>query len=244
MPVSLSVLMPALNEAQNIGAAINGVIEALHIAGISDFEILVLTCLDRNGASDGTVEIVRRLAAADPRIRSVHVDGYQRLGEKFKNGVLLASKEYVVMIPGDNENDSTAFPELFRQVGKADMVVSYTANMEARPLHRRVISRIYTLALNMLFWHGMPYYNGINAYRAADLKTALPQTESFAYSAEILITLLRRKKSYVVVPVRVQPRGGKSKALRWDNFKSVVAAIVKLWSRLVLRRPAKEEART
>ncbi len=243
MTSSLSVIMPALNEAQNIEAAISGVFGALRDAGIFDAEILVMTCLDRNGTHDGTVDIVRRLGAADPRIRSIHVEGYQRLGEKFRNAVLLAAKEHIVMIPGDNENDSTSLPEIFRQIGKSDMVISYTSNPEVRPLHRRVISRIYTIGLNILFWHGLPYYNGINVYRTAELRNALPMTESFAYSAEILITLLRRKKSYVVVPVRVQSRGGHSKALRWDNFKSVVAAIIKLWSRLVLDRSAKEETR-
>lgn len=229
MAVSLSILMPALNEAKNIEGAINGALHVLRQVGIVDFEILVLTCLDRNGENDGTVDIVRRMSETEPRVRSIHVDGYQRLGEKFRNGVLAAQKDFIVMIPGDNENDPMSFVEIFRRIGEADMILSHTINPEVRPMHRRVISWIYTKSLNVLFRRRMKYYNGINVYRTAQLREALPKTDSFAYSAEIVVNLLRQNRSYVEVPVRVQGKAGPSKALRWDNFKKVVAAISRLW---------------
>jgi glycosyltransferase involved in cell wall biosynthesis len=232
MTVNLSVIMPALNEAKNIEGAVRGVLTLLQEVQITDFEILVLTCLDRNGENDGTVDIVRRLAAEEPRVKSIHVDGYQRLGEKFRNGVLAASKEYIVMIPGDNENDPRSLVDIFHRIGEADMVLSYTMNPEVRPKHRWIISWIYTQTLNVLFGHRLKYYNGINVYRSADLRSALPTTDSFAYSAEIVLNLLHRKKTYVQVPIKVQERSGPSKALRWDNFKRVVATIVGLWFKL------------
>lgn len=232
MSVSLSVIVPALNEAKNIEGAITGIVRSLSESGIFDAEILVMTCLDRHGRHDGTVDIVRRLSESEPRIRSMHVDDYQKLGEKFRNAVRLATKEYIIMIPGDNENDSSSFQEIFRQIGKADMVVSFTSNPEVRTLYRRFLSRTYTLALNIFFWHGMPYYNGINVYRTADLREALPETDSFAYAAEILVRLLNKKLSYVVVPIRIQPRVGETKALGWNSFRSVIAAILRLRVRL------------
>lgn len=230
--VSLTILVPALNEAKNIEAAVRGALHVVGEVGITDFEVLVLTCLDRHGENDGTVDIVRRLSVEEPRIKSVHVEGYQRLGEKYRNGVMLASKQYIVMIPGDNENDPTSFREILQRIGSADMVLSYTVNPEVRPKHRRVISWIYTKSLNLLFNRHLHYYNGINVYRTADLRNALPMTDSFAYSAEIVLNLLKQRKSFVEVPVRVQTRPGPSKALRWDNFKKVVAAIMRLWVRL------------
>lgn len=236
MAISLSVIIPALNEVKNIEGAITGVQRALADADISDFELLVMTCLDRELQSDGTVDIVRRLASADPRVKSVHVDGYQKLGEKFRNGAKLAGKEYCMMIPGDNENDPASFPIIFSSIGKADMVISYTSNPEARPLYRRLLSKIYTFSLNLMFWHWLPYYNGINVYRSQDLREALPSTDSFAYAAEILLTMLKKKKSFVTVPARVQFRHGKTKALGWNSFKSVIGAIFGLRARLFLER--------
>lgn len=227
MPVSLSVLMPALNEAKNVDAAARGVLRAVDELGI-DVELLVLTCLDKHGRHDGTVDIARRLAAEDARVKSVHVDAYQRLGEKFRNGVMLAAKTHVVMIPGDNENDPSSFTQVFRRVGEADMILSYTVNPEIRPWYRRVLSRTYTFALNLLFWRQLRYYNGINVYRTADLRQMLPKTDSFALGAESALRLLQAGKTYVEVPVRVQGRQGRSNALTWDNFKRVVASILNL----------------
>lgn len=236
MAISLSVIIPALNEAKNIEAAITGVRRELDAAHITDAEFLVMTCLDRDGKSDGTVDIVRRLAVDDPRIRSVHVDGYQKLGEKYRNAVKLATKEYIIMIPGDNENDPSSFREIFQRIGTADMILSYTVNPKLRPMHRRIISWIYTKSLNLLFRHHLHYYNGVAVYRVDQLRQAMPETDSFAYAAEIVIKLLDQGKSFVEVPVKVQGRSGPSKALRWDNFKRVVAAIVNLWFKLTLRK--------
>jgi glycosyltransferase involved in cell wall biosynthesis len=229
MEISLTVVIPALNEAENIEAAIIGVQRELAAAGIVNAELLVMTCLDRNGQHDGTVDIVRRLAESDPRIRSVHVEGYQKLGEKYRQGVQLATKDYVMMIPGDNENDPASFRDIFRQIGTTDMVLSYTPNPELRPLHRRIISRIYTFSLNILFGHRLKYYNGVSVYPVKYLRVALPKTDSFAYAAEIVLNMLRQGRSYIEVPARVQGRCGPSKALRWDNLKKVVATISRLW---------------
>jgi len=229
---SVTVIMPALNEAENIEAAIRGSVGALSESEIDDFEILVMTCLDARGQHDGTVDIVRKIENEDTRIKAIHTEGYQDLGEKYRLAVSLASKEHVVMIPGDNENDESSFPEIFKNIGNADMVISYTSNPETRSMYRRVLSRTYTLGLTVLFWHGLPYYNGINVYRPEDLRRALPQTKSFAYSAEILINLLRQNKKYVAVPIRIRPRIGASNAISLRSFKNVISAIARLRIRM------------
>jgi cellulose synthase/poly-beta-1,6-N-acetylglucosamine synthase-like glycosyltransferase len=61
-PDSVSVLIPARNEADNIGAALDSVIAS---AGDADVEILVLD----DDSTDETAAIVRARAAADARVR-------------------------------------------------------------------------------------------------------------------------------------------------------------------------------
>lgn len=235
MKPSISVVMPALNEERNIAAAIAGTRESLAKAGIEDYEIIVATCPDRDGRLDKTGELVEQAAQLDHRVRLLHSTAYQGLGEKYRGAVLSAVKEYVIMIPGDNENDSGSFPSLFNRMGEADMVVSYSANPEVRPLHRRIISTVYTFGLNLLFKRHMHYYNGINIYRREQLVHALPHTASFAYAAEILLTLLSRGATFVEVPIHLVATPKGSKALRWDNFLGVTKAIVDLRRRLSRR---------
>ena len=50
------------------------------------------------------------------------------------------------MIPGDNENDPASFPVIFSNIGKADMVVSYTSNPEERPfVSQNYLKNLYNL---------------------------------------------------------------------------------------------------
>ena len=225
--VSLSVVMPALNEARNIDGAIRGVLAMIDHVGI-DGEVLVLTCLDAHGRHDGTVDIVRHLATVDPRVRSVHAESYQRLGEKFRDGVLMASKTHVVMIYGDNEFDPESIERMLRRIGEADIIFSYTENPNVRAWYRRALSHSYTLLVNLLFWRRVRYYNGINIYRTTDLQSVLPRTDSFALGAECALRLLHAGCSYIEMPVRIRPRHGESKALTWDNFRHVVGGILGL----------------
>lgn len=227
MAAELSVLMPALNEARNIEAAVRGVLQVADDMEL-DVEVLVLSCVDRNGNGDDTADIARRLAAADPRVRSVHVDRYQLLGEKFRDGILKAAKTHLVMIPGDNENEAQSFRGAFERIGEADLILCYAANPEVRPWHRRVLSRAYTGLLNLLFGWKLRYYNGMNVYRTADLRQDLPRADSFALGAESVLRLLEAGRSYIEVPVRLQPRHGRSKALRMDNVVRVVLDVFRL----------------
>ncbi len=225
--VSLSVLMPALNEAENVEAATRGVLRVADDIGL-DVEILVLTCVDRNTVSDGTVDVVRRLASVERRIRSLHADRYQTLGEKFRHGIRTAVKTHLVMIPGDNELDSSSFAAVFRRIGEADVILCPPSNPEVRPWHRRSLSWAYTALINRLFEQRVPYYNGMNVYRMADLRETPPASDSFAVGAEIVLRLLWRGRTWVAVPVRIQPRRGRSKALHVDNVLRVVGDLVRL----------------
>lgn len=228
MTAGLSVLMPALNEARNIEAAVRGVLAVADDMGL-DVEVLVLTCDDRDGNGDGTAGIARRLAGEDGRVRVVHSPRYQLLGEKFRDGIERASKPHLVMIPGDNENDPGSFRGAFSRLDEADLILCCPANPEVRPWHRRLLSRAYTSLLNLLFGRRIAYYNGMNVYPTADLRRHPPRSDSFALGAESVLRLLAAGKSYIEVPVRLQPRHGRSKALRLDNVLRVVGEVVHLW---------------
>jgi glycosyltransferase involved in cell wall biosynthesis len=244
MMPSLSVIVPALNEEKNIAAALRNVEAALALSGVNDYEIIVATCVDRDGTMDKTTEIVKENAARDPRIRLLHSNVFRPLGANYRNAVLAATKEYVVMVPGDNENDSASFPILFRAMGSADMVLAYTENQEDRPWHRRALSKTYIWMLNVLFGHHLRYYNGTNLYKRELLLTALPTTESFTYASEIVLTLLKRGASYIEVPMRVQSRPGKSKALRLDNIVGVGRSLIALRKKIMAMpdvKPAERE---
>lgn len=224
----MSIIMPAFKEAKNLENAVKETITALAASGITDYEILIMTCVDREGKHDGTPDIADRLVTEDSHTRHAHSPTFIGLGDQYRKAVGLAAKTYVMMVPGDNENDSSSMPKILSHLGEADIIVTYTANPEVRAWYRRFLSRWYTRILNILFDQKMPYYNGINAYRTEDLKQALPTTDSFAFMAEILLRLLKKGKTYVIVPILIHPTNGPSNALRWKNIVSTCKTVLRL----------------
>ena len=103
---SLSVIMPALNEENNIGAALSNTLKAL-----DDFDIDGEVVVVNDGSNDKTSQLIRTAMQEDKRIRMIAHDTSKGIGASFWDGVDDARGEVVIMIPGDNENDPW---EIFR----------------------------------------------------------------------------------------------------------------------------------
>ncbi len=224
MDRGLSVIIPALDEEAHIAAAV----EEVKRAAAGRFAALELLLFD-DGSSDGTGKIMDELALKDPRVRVVHNPEPRNLGGVYKQGVAMARLEFVVMVPGDNENPASALEGPFAAVGEADIVLPYPEDNRVRSPLRNVLSDGFTGLLNGLFGLDVPYFNGTVIHRT-ELVRAIPiRTDSFAYQAEALIRLLRLGHTYTAVPIRVVPRGGrKSKALRPKNVLGVGVTLARL----------------
>ncbi|HZV01573.1 MAG TPA: glycosyltransferase family 2 protein [Planctomycetota bacterium] len=217
---TLSVVIPALNEERHVADAVRDVTFAIG-ERFADWELLLFD----DGSTDRTGAIMDALAAVNPRVRVTHNPHPRNLGGVYKQGIALARFEYLLMVPGDNENPWHALIAPFDALGLADIVVPYNKGSN-RGWFRNLVSRSYTTLVNALFGLRLAYYNGTVIHRTENLKNLTVQTDSFAYQTEILIKLLRAGKSRVEVPVRIESRAGRrTKAFRWKNLVGVARAL-------------------
>jgi dolichol-phosphate mannosyltransferase len=222
---TLSVVVPALNEECNLGAAVESIVGALG-ERVLDYELLVFN----DCSNDGTGAVADGLARANPRVRVVHNLRNMGFGYNYTKGVELARMEYVVMFPGDNEVPGASIRAIVDALGRADMVIPYIATPWVRSLQRRMISAAFTRLMNVLFGLRLRYLNGPCVLRRTLLQTISLRTHDFAYMAAILVRLLRSGHSYVEVPMDLQPRRhGRSKAFRPKNVVSVLRTIGSLF---------------
>jgi NAD(P)-dependent dehydrogenase (short-subunit alcohol dehydrogenase family) len=228
---SLSVLVPALNEEENLKPTLERLLKALSITA-EDFEIIIIN----DGSSDGTGVVADRLAAAHPQVRVIHHPQPLGLGSCYQQGVDEARKNFFVYIPGDNTWPYRSLLELFGNLGKADVVTSYTTNPCVRPFGRRVVSALYTRTLNFLFRRRMRYYNGLTIYPLSFLRANSVSTSGFGFQAETLLRALYQGLSVVEVALPIDERmAGGSKAVNLKNIVSVLGTVIRLFWRLRVR---------
>ena len=226
MAASVSIIVPALNEAANLEGTARAIKAALESEGIGDYEILLFN----DGSTDETGEVAGRLAGADEKIKAIDNPQNMGFGYNYTEGVRLAAKDYVMMVPGDNEIPEEAIRRVLAKAGEADMVIPFTSNTEVRKPSRRVISRVFVILINTLFGLKVRYYNGTCLHRTALLRRVPMKSWDFAYMAAILVRLIKSGAGYVEVGVEITQReAGASKAFAVKNVISVVTTIVTLF---------------
>lgn len=230
---SVSIIIPGLNEAGNIGKAVAVILDALNKIHVEDYEILMIN----DGSSDNTGEVIDGLAMKNNKLKTLHNPVPRGLGYDFRVGVSLASKDYVGWFPGDNETLPETINSILEQIGKADIIIPYTVNPQVRSLYRRLLSSAYSSLFNSLFRLRLKYFNGPCFFRRDLLKTIVISTDGPAYMAEILIQLIKRGDvSYLEVPMYIKARDyGKANVLKWKNVYLIGKTIISLIYRIYFR---------
>jgi glycosyltransferase involved in cell wall biosynthesis len=233
-PKSLSIFVPAHNEAMNLGGAVQDIVAAAEARG-DEYEILLVD----DGSTDGTAEVAARLAQHNPRIKVIRHATKQGIAAGYRAALAQTTLQYFSFLPGDREVRAASIQAIFKAVGSADLVVPYHANQEARAWHRRVMTWMSTAMLNALFGYRLRYYQGPVVY-PTHLARDLPVTSrGFYFLTEMLVQALDRGCSYVEIGLMHQERAfGKSKAVTLSNILLALQTIGRLWWRLRGRRRA------
>jgi glycosyltransferase involved in cell wall biosynthesis len=228
-------VIPCFNEEDNVEPTVGSVREAMD--GRDNYEIILVN----DASTDRTLERMKALAAADPRIRVLDNPSNLGFGGSYKRGARAATATYVMMLPGDDGFPSYSIAEIISHAGEADIIIPIVTNRGARHWFRAFASKGFTTLLNWMFWLNVGYYNGAVLQRNELLRTIEITTNSFAYQAEALVKLIARGATYKHCYVSIQERAaGRSSALSLKNQMAVwrtilhLLAVVGLFCRLPL----------
>lgn len=103
---TLSVVIPARNEAENIGALVDAIDRAL--TAFAPFEIVVVD----DGSSDDTVARLRDRKTQIPHLHVVRHDQSAGQSAAVHSGVLAARAQIVLTLDGDGQNPPEELPKL------------------------------------------------------------------------------------------------------------------------------------
>lgn len=147
-PPTLSVVVPAYNEGENIARVLEAVDRKVHI---SPLEVLVVYDFDE----DTTVPVVRRLQAAYPYVELVRNRFGRGALNALRTGLLDARAPHVLITMADLSDDLADVDAMYRLAAEGADVVAGSRYMrgggqQGGPLVKRTLSRAAGLSLHHL----------------------------------------------------------------------------------------------
>ncbi len=233
---SLTVIMPAYNEATKIAGAYETATRAIRRAGIEDYEIVMVTNTAPDGSHDGTPDIADGIAANDSHVRHIFHRAYVGLGFKYREAVRQATKKYVTWMPGADHILEDSFFEVLKHIGEAPILVIYTKNPEARPMYMRIVSKGFVILYNLAFGLHLRYYNGINVLPRELLRIVPMSADNPSFMAEILIYLLKSGTRYIQLPQVIKVEHIPGKTFRLKSIMEVLGTFFSLWWKIRIKR--------
>ncbi len=220
----ITVIMPALNEEEDILAAIDTTLAAFKDFKI-DGEIIVIN----DGSTDKTAQVVSKKIKGDNRLRGINHDSPLGIGASFWDGVDNARGSAVVLLPGDNENDPLEIFRYHKLLEHVDIVIPFVFNKGVRSLFRNTLSFIYRFIVNSTFTVTFNYTNGTVLYRKSILDDIEYRSKGFFFQTDILIRAVKKGYLFAEVPYCLKRRkDGVSKAVSFPSFINVVKGYLRL----------------
>jgi glycosyltransferase involved in cell wall biosynthesis len=224
MPLKLSVIVPAFNEAGLLEDTIRRLRNALDGLQLHA-EIIIVD----DGSRDGTALIADRLAAELTNVATCHQTN-QGIGGAFRTGVERASGEYLILWPADMPAEVSDLEPYARQFENADVIVGVRrARVGYNPV-MHLNSWIYPRLVRFLFGLRLRDVNWIHAYRRQQfLKIHLTQ-RGIPMLVEALVRLRDLGLTFVEVEVDMKARaGGVASAARPRVMWRTLKGLFELW---------------
>jgi glycosyltransferase involved in cell wall biosynthesis len=202
----VSVVIPCLNEAENIEACVTAALRALKQMDVPG-EVVVA---DNNSEDDSA----RLAAQAGARVVVERRRGY---GSAYLAGFAASKGRYIVMADADLTYDFDEIPRFVAALQEgAEMVIGDRMDSiqpGAMPwLHRYVGNPILTGLLNLFFRTGVnDAHCGMRALRRDVLPRLDLRTTGMEFASEMVIRASKENLKIAEFPIEYHPRGGESK---------------------------------
>jgi len=234
---SLSLVLPAYNEAEGIAQAVREADEALRQL-VRRYEILVVD----DGSRDATAAVVQSLQPRFPRVRLLRHAANRGYGAALRTGFRAAAFANVAFTDADCQFDLSDLGYLLPLAGHYPVVVGFRRDRQD-PWLRRFYSWGYNVLIRWLLGTGVRDCDcALKIFRREALACLLPQSNGFFVNAEMITRA--RQLGYAVAEVGVRHRRrqrGASKVSLAEIPKTLGTLLPFWWSEVVRprRRPVR-----
>lgn len=228
----LSILVPVYNERAVVETSLSQVLAAKLPEGLEREIILVNDC-----STDGTGEILERLAATNPDIKLIQKPKNEGKGAAIRTAIAAATGDFCLVQDADLEYDPSEYSQLLRPLldGRADAVFGsrYMTGEQRRvlPFWHTMINSTLTLLSNMFSnLHLTDMETCYKVFRTDLLKSIPIRSDRFGFEPEITMKSAKRKLRIYEVPISYHGRTfEEGKKIGWKDGVKALGAILYFW---------------
>lgn len=228
-----SIVIPAYNEAERLGATLDKILEYVQAKKMS-VEVVVAN----DGSRDSTAEIVNSCAARNPIVRLVENPGNRGKGYSVRNGMLHARGQILLFSDADLSSPIEESEKLFAALNAGSDVaigsrwVRAELQTQRQPLYRQLFGRVFNLLLRITL--GLKFKDtqcGFKAFnrKAAELLFPRQRIDRWGFDPELLFLAKRFGLKVSEVPVAWAHSPGTRISPLTDGLKMFVEMLRIRW---------------
>ena len=226
MSASLSIIIPAYNEAVRLGQTLRTVVEYLR-ENWPDGELIVVD----DGSSDNTAALARQTFEDSGTLRTSVISYKSNLGKgrAVRLGLLAARGDVALFSDADLSTPITETPKLVEPVLRGEYDVTFGSRALDRkligvhqPWRREQGGRVFNLAVRLAT--GLPFWDTQCGFKAFRMSVCRPLVEAatvdrFGFDVELIYLAYRAGLKMKEIPVRWDHNEGSKITLFTDSFK-------------------------
>ncbi|HSQ20447.1 MAG TPA: glycosyltransferase family 2 protein [Blastocatellia bacterium] len=223
---TISAVLPAYNEEENIEVAARRVAEVLRSLDFRDWEVLVVD----DGSVDQTAQISDRLASEDPaHIRVFHHNPNRGYAEALKTGFTNARHQLIFYTDSDNQFDVREITSLLALIEEVDIVNGFRI-YRFDAMTRLVLSWGFNLLVRIIFRIKVRDIDcAFKLFRREVFDKVSIESKKFFVDAEVLAKASYFGFRMAEVGVRHYPRPAGRSTVRASHIPSTLMELARIW---------------
>jgi glycosyltransferase involved in cell wall biosynthesis len=226
MPTSLSIIVPAYNEAARLGNSLRAIVKYLN-ENFPDAELIVVD----DGSSDKTAQIARERLDEGSNLRTSVISYKSNLGKgrAVRLGLQAARGEIALFSDADLSTPISESPKLIEPIESGVCDVAFGSRALDRELigvrqswRREQGGRVFNLAVRLAT--GLPFWDTQCGFKAFRMSVCRPLIEAatidrFGFDVELLFLAYKAGLKLKEIPVRWDHNEGSKINLASDSLK-------------------------
>jgi dolichyl-phosphate beta-glucosyltransferase len=225
MPVSLSIVVPAYNEAARLGKSLPTILEYLN-NNAPNSELIVVD----DGSTDDTAAVARQTLAESDWVRASVMSYQSNLGKgrAVRLGLLASRGDVALFTDADLSTPITETPKMVEPILREECDLTFGSRALDRkligvhqPWRREQGGRVFNLAVRLAT--GLPFWDTQCGFKAFRMRVCRPFIEGatidrFGFDVELLYLAYRAGLRLREVPVRWDHNEGSKVNVLTDSF--------------------------